>query len=304
MTTYKQQTASDSMTSSWAKRGFTLVELLVVIAIIGVLIALLLPAVQAAREAARRIQCSHHLGQLILAVHHYEMTYGAYPPGTLESQGPIRHVAQGYHHNWIGQILPYIEETVTFRHIDFTVGVYDPANQPVYDLQLPILQCPSTFGSEPNFANYAGVHHHVEAAIDVTNTGVFFLNSAIRQKEVTDGLTHTAFLGEHLPIDPGLGWMSGTRATLRNMGTPLNGAGMGGFGGWGGADDPIFLEEEDLSGAEAVGLPVGGFASRHPGGAQFAFGDGHVRFLSETVMPGVLQQMGHRADGQLITTRP
>ncbi len=295
------------MTPSWKQRGFTLVELLVVIAIIGVLIALLLPAVQAAREAARRMNCSHNLGQLILAVHHYELTYGAYPPGTLESQGPIRHVPQGYHHNWIGQILPYIEESVTFRHIDFTVGVYNPANQPVYELHLPILQCPSTFGMEPNFGNYAGVHHHVEAAIDVDNSGIFFLNSAIRQREVTDGLTHTVFLGEHLPSDPGLGWMSGTRATLRNMGTPINSAPgfMGGWGeDWGEEDGAMILEEEDLSGAEAVGLPVGGFASRHPGGAQFAFGDGHVRFMSDVVMPGVLQQMGHRSDGQLITDRP
>src|ERR1044071_4219572 len=71
------------------KSAFTLVELLVVIAIIGVLVALLLPGVQAAREAARRSMCCGHLNQLILAVHNYEMAHGCYPPGTLDATGPI-----------------------------------------------------------------------------------------------------------------------------------------------------------------------------------------------------------------------
>lgn len=282
------------------RRGFTLVELLVVIAIIGVLISLLLPAVQAAREAARRVSCSHRLGQLILAVHSYELAHGMYPAGTLESKGPILHRPQGYHHNWIVQILPYFEEMNTYQHIDFTVGVYAPANQPVYDLALSILKCPSLWGSEPNSSDYAGVHHDVEAAIDVTNSGTFFLNSAVRQRDVRDGLSHTAFLGEKLPDAMGLGWMSGTRATLRNMGSPFGGAGT--FGGL--TSGPIELENGNLGAAEAVGLPVGTFGSQHPGGAQFAFGDGHVRFLSATIDPAALQQMGHRADGQLIEVRP
>jgi prepilin-type N-terminal cleavage/methylation domain-containing protein/prepilin-type processing-associated H-X9-DG protein len=283
-----------------ARCGFTLVELLVVIAIIGVLISLLLPAVQAAREAARRVSCAHRIGQLILAVHSYELAHGMYPAGTLESKGPILHRPQGYHHNWIVQILPYFEEMNTYQHIDFAVGVYAPANQPVYDLVLPILKCPSLWGSEANSSDYAGVHHDVEAAIDVTNSGTFFLNSAVRQRDVRDGLSHTAFLGEKLPDVVGLGWMSGTRATLRNMGSPFGGAGT--FGGL--TSGPIELENGNLGAAEAVGLPVGTFGSQHPGGAQFAFGDGHVRFLSSDIDPAALQQMGHRADGQLIEVRP
>ncbi len=90
--------------------AFTLVELLVVIAIIGILIALLLPAVQSAREAARRASCMNNLTQLGLALSNYEMANGALPPGTTESKGPIHNIAQGVHISWLVQILPFIEE--------------------------------------------------------------------------------------------------------------------------------------------------------------------------------------------------
>src|SRR5688572_19511410 len=98
----------------YKRSGFTLVELLVVIAIIGILVALLLPAVQAAREAARRMSCVNNLTQLILAVQNYDATYRVYPPGTLNPTGPIADVAQGQHHNWLIQLLPYFEEQNTY----------------------------------------------------------------------------------------------------------------------------------------------------------------------------------------------
>lgn len=100
------------------RKAFTLVELLVVIAIIGILIALLLPAVQAAREAARRCSCTNNLSQMILAVQNYNMAHEVYPPGTINAEGPIASEPQGYHHNWISQILPYMEELSIYRHID------------------------------------------------------------------------------------------------------------------------------------------------------------------------------------------
>ena len=101
-----------------------------VIAIIGILVALLLPAVQAAREAARRMSCTNNLCQLILAVQNYEMTFRVLPPGTVNDTGPIQNQPTGYHHNWITQILPYVEEQVIYNHVDFKVGVYDDANLP------------------------------------------------------------------------------------------------------------------------------------------------------------------------------
>src|SRR5687768_3577398 len=107
---YRHNVSHCAVSSCTRNCCFTLVDLFWVIAIIGILVALLLPAVQAAREAARRSSCSNNLVQLILAVNQYEMAHSAYPPGTVEPAGPIQNVAKGYHHGWITQILPYIEQ--------------------------------------------------------------------------------------------------------------------------------------------------------------------------------------------------
>jgi len=319
------------------QKGFTLVELLVVIAIIGILVALLLPAIQAAREAARRTECNQNLCQLVVAVHNYEMAWGVYPPGTIEAKGPIQNHAHGYHHNWLVQLLPYMEQKNAYQQIDWKVGVYHKNNAPVRQLTIAHLLCPSQPASAENYSSYAGVHHDIEAPIDVNNNGVFFLNSRVTYDDITDGSAHTLFIGEKYIEQGDLGWMSGTNATLRNTGTPPNAGGggtrnwargpageqdswdeMGGMSGAYGMEHEGFdelgeldavaevVEEEpeagDPSGPPPKGpvLPVGGFGSVHPGGCQFAFGDGHVGFLTESISQPVYQQLGHRADGKLL----
>ncbi len=314
------------------RTGFTYLEMVVVIAIIGVLVALLLPAVQAAREAARRMACGNHLEQLILAVQQYEAAHGVYPPGTIADQGPILNVPQGYHHGWISQILPYLEQEVVARNIDRRASVYGPANRDPRRADIEVLRCPSSPAGGVGYSDYAAVHHDREAPIDVDNNGVFFLNSAIRYDDVVDGVSNTIFLGEKATVRGDLGWMSGTRATLRNFGV----FGGGGWG-WGNAprlpwtgdgpppdaasesgpremlndqalkealfqaaeSDTSLLPEQRVQVPQDMRLAVGGFSSVHPGGAQFARGDGSVRFVAETIDIQVRWQLANRADRRL-----
>ncbi len=300
--------------------GFTLVELLVVIATIGILVAMLLPAIQASREAPRRGQCMNNVSQLILATHNYENAHEVLPAGVVDALGPIRHAEQGYHIGWIARILPYVEERTTYQHIDFARGAYDKANMPVRAMTLSLLVCPSEVGSGP-FSSYAACHHDVEAPIDSDNHGVFFLNSRVRHEDILDGTTHTIFLGEKVTksTDNDLGWLSGTRSTLRNTGTaanadtratetPVEDVGSGKLADDNTSSKPIenFVPAR-VANAAKPGTPlyVGGFGSVHPGGVTvFAFGDGAVRVLTDDIDAQAYQQMGHRSDGQLRSDSP
>ncbi len=275
-----------------SRRAFTLIELLVVIAIISVLIALLLPAVQSAREAARRCQCTNNLMQLNIALQSYENAFEVLPPGVVDNgKGPISSVAKGYHFSWIAQILPFIEEKVAYKNIDFRASVYDPANDTVRGHAIGMLMCPSNAGFGSSGSNYAACHHDVEAPISAGNDGVFYLNSAIRRDDVEDGLAYTIYLGEKRnEID--LGWPSGTRSTLRNTGWGVNAA----------APSSVNLAATTAPSpltALVSPLGVGGFSSPHPGGANVALGDGSVRFLKNSCGSSIMKLLGNRHDGQM-----
>ena len=279
------------------RSAFTLVELLVVIAIIGVLVGLLLPAVQAAREAARRTSCLNNLVQLTLAVHNFEFGFEHLPAGVINPDGPIRNEEIGQHVSWTVQILPYLEQQALYSVFDIEAGVYAPANREARNVQLATLLCPSfaypyagqDVDSKPS--GYAGCHHDSEAPIASDNNGMLFLNSRIRYSEIADGSSNTILLGELVPSASELGWASGTRATLRNT------SGINRTQVWNrnpSLPDPAI---DNVAGS----LQVGGFSSMHPGGANFAIADGSSRFLSESIDPDLLRQLGHRADGELMT---
>lgn len=322
--------------------AFTLIEVLVCLAIIVALISLLLPAVQAAREAARRYSCANNLSQLMLAIENYESSHAALPPGTIDAKRPLESRPVGYHMSWIAQILPFIEQSPLYRNLDFSVSAYDRKNAGVRRYSLALLICPSDFTSGIGGSHYAGCHHDLEAPIDEDNHGVLFLNSNIRYRDIRDGRGQTIALGEILLTSGAeLGWLSGSRSTLRNTGTPINNTTSAGgllaamvvtgevreglvvpleeFSPQsplpGNTVKPPWFSTDEYRVDEALeyqpsgslsakpSLVVGGFESRHGEGAQFAFADGSVRFLAETVDSSVYRHLGHRADGQLLDDR-
>lgn len=290
--------------------AFTLIELLVVIAIISVLIALLLPAVQAAREAARRAQCVNNLMQLGIALSNYESAHEMLPSGVVNQTGPILDQPKGYHFGWLVQILPYCELKNIYNHLNHNVGLYETQNITTRSNLVRGFLCPSDPGPNrgPNGAamtNYAGSHNDVEAPINTNNNGVLFLNSAIRFEDITDGTSQTIFVGEKLNDGLGEGWASGTRASLRNMGGSPNRATTNSAPGVDPSDDDGATAGGAQGGAAASQDTlsfVGTFGSRHPGGANVAFGDGSVRFLKSSAAPKVRRWLANRADGEIISS--
>jgi prepilin-type N-terminal cleavage/methylation domain-containing protein/prepilin-type processing-associated H-X9-DG protein len=287
------------------RRGFTMIELLTVVAIIAILIALLLPAVQSAREAARRVQCEKNLLQLGIAMGNYASTHRVFPPGVVNDKGPIRDLPRGYHVGWAVQLLPYIEQGNIYRHIDFRQGVYADANLTTLSHFIGVFICPSDWTAGP--MSYMGCHHDVEAPIDADNHGVLYLNSHVAYDDLTDGPAYTILLGEALHSAT-LGWASGTRATLRNAGHRLNELDPWATA-WGSPSLNMqnHAELRDPDGVTTMVqggvLPlyhVGGFSSYHPQGVNFLFCDGSARFLKVSIDQSVLYRLANRADGEVI----
>lgn len=267
------------------KPGFTLIELLVVIAIIAILMAMLLPAVQMAREAARRTQCKNSLMQLSLALHNYEMAFDCFPPGSVNPTGPIQALPNGYHMGWAVALLPFMEQQNMFNTVNMNKSVYDPDNLMVRGTVIAVLHCPTDWAGSKNgtiaATNYVGIHNDAEAPINSDNNGILFLNSSVRYEQITDGSSNTLLLGEKMRGADELGWATGTRDSLRNA-SGVNA----------GATTPSKLIPNPDP------LVVGGISSHHTGGVNAAMADGSVRFFSSAANTTVLQQLANRHDGE------
>lgn len=313
---------------STARAGFTLVELLVVIAIIGVLVALLLPAVQAAREAARRSQCSNNLKQIALALQNYESAKRMLPPGRLgcDGSGPANLCgtqtdAQRSGMSGFVLLLPYLEGNALFALYDPAVPVWPrtsvwwtPNNLQLIAARPGVMICP-TDESEPYSENTlidpgasvyripadakaaVGSYAFVTGSIGTANaqkpngepgepkfnnTGLFYYAVTHKFAQCIDGLSNTMVVGEvidgHTQNSSNI-WtraarfMDGQRAT----------------------DNPLNTRPGDPVASTQYGLRVNGaFASRHPAGCQFAFGDGRVQFLTETISPDLYMALSTR----------
>ncbi len=303
-------------------RGFTLVELLVVIAIIGILIALLLPAVQAAREAARRSHCSNNVKQIGLALHNYHDVHLAFPPGSFWTGTAYA----DYRGSILVRLLMYLEQQPLYGLWDFRNPngvsvdnqVFPGTSKLLQSTQIPAYTCPSdVWPAVGNFAfhNYAasdGPTAHGNNANCSCPTwaswnvyalapydGVHFAGpftrwpQSTKMADVTDGLSNTIFFGEVRPqcsAHNSNGWASS------NNGQGLTATIV-----------PINYDSCSRDAAEPDGCrrycnwsTELGFKSLHPGGAQFLLGDASVRFISQTIDHWTYQYLGAKDDGKAV----
>ncbi|MEN6495153.1 MAG: DUF1559 domain-containing protein [Thermoguttaceae bacterium] len=284
-------------------KGFTLVELLVVIAIIGILIALLLPAVQAAREAARRTQCNNNLKQIGLALHNYHDTFGVFPPGCISS-GTNPPNGGNAVSGWVF-ILPFMEMENLHRLWDFRYS-YDAAeNNAAKKVPVDGYFCPSKPRPEKASSSVAYGDYALSAGTGHTNSGsvyyrkgMFSQNSVCRFGDILDGTSNTIAVGEKRTVQstslvsPQYRW--GWHST-RNMCYPVN------IDVVPNATFTFYLDNgTTVSGTSAAWNDYwANFGSDHPGGVQFLAADGSVHFVSETIEFSLYQHLGDKADGNV-----
>ena len=300
-------------------KAFTLVELLVVIAIIGVLVALLLPAVQAAREAARRSQCKNNLKQLGLAMMLHHDAYKVYP----QAGEGFQEDRPGY----LARLLPYIESANVETQVVYSELFHDQNNsnnRQLSLLSLPMFQCPSLSEEELvdlywrsqlqvdfQTASYNAVSGSGRElalnkdgdkfGIDATcgrpgGDGLIFANSKVNMRQVTDGTSQTFAMGERNyelrawlrgPVRAGA--CTSNAKTVRHII-------VNNIDSW---DNAYINDNSGRSGD--VGFSNLPFGSNHPGGAHFAHADGSVEFYSEDTGQCLLRRLAAMADGDILS---
>jgi prepilin-type N-terminal cleavage/methylation domain-containing protein len=299
------------------RRGFTLIELLTVIAIIAILISLLLPAVQQAREAARRTSCRNNLKQIGLALHNYHEAHKCFPFG----QG-----GSGGKYSAISQVLSYLEQKNVYDAINFNLDVTDPANGFPRGVEMAVLRCPSdSDNTQP--ASGAAINYYGNKGSSIywgatDQNGVFFKSSCVRIRDIKDGTTQTAAFSERVLTD-------GSNGTV----SPIADVFLGNSGGDPNTPDeavsmcyavdinnlanqfPVFMGAPWMNGQHCylhVDTPNRrscGFyptkatmpaSSWHPGGVHTLLCDGSVHFISENINRQIWRAMGTRNGKEVV----
>jgi len=278
-----------------ARQAFTILELLVAIGVVGLLAAILLPALSAAREAARRVQCVDHLRQIGLALHAYHDQHDSLPAGWQEEATRVSS------YGWAVSLLPFLENENLYRQVDRNRPLAHPANTAARHTTIPDLLCPSDI-SEPGFllhmdhahgatsgfsatspavelptASYVGVFGTFEADDEIPcppGDGTFIGSETIRFADLQRGLSNTLVVGERTMARVPSTWLGveifGEDAACRIVGNA-----------W---ISPNCRQCDECE-----------FDSRHPGGANFLWGDGHVSLLAETISSEEYRVLAQRA---------
>jgi len=296
--------------------AFTLVELLVVIAIVGVLIALLLPAVQSARETARRLSCKNNLKQIALGMHQFESTFGKLPPGyeyAADPQGNRR----GY--SWGAWLLPFMELKNIHAQIDFDQPVYAVANTKVRAKHLPIFLCPSDTISPIGFVEMQNESYAMACYVANFGTpdldidqeqawgslnalgpfesmwGPFYRNSTTPFKQITDGLSHTLMIGERQngpfrspSTGPHFEYETTWIGAVRDHDDPADDHGHMVLFQTGNPPNASTSDDRDVS-------------APHAGIAQFLFCDGSVHAVREEIDLEVYRALGTMNQGETVS---
>jgi prepilin-type N-terminal cleavage/methylation domain-containing protein/prepilin-type processing-associated H-X9-DG protein len=316
--------------------AFTLIELLVVIAVIGILIALLLPAVQKVRESANRTKCVNNLKQLGLALHNYHDVNLAFPYGMIDK---INDTSTGFRICWAHLLLPYIEQDNLYHilkpQMDTTIATGAGGNGAINwtnnQTIIPAYLCPSDSangkilnggGNQGFFGNYvlcAGNTAFGDATASTQLNGMFYSLSKTRIADVTDGLTNTVMASELIVVPN----QNGDPASCASGGYDYRGAYYNSISG-GALFDTLYPPNEHTvgdyiwnrcsvqqPGSSQPVAPCAGCTlinatqinarSYHPGGVNAALADGSVRFISNNIQTTTWQQLGSRSLGEVIT---
>ncbi len=296
------------------RRAFTLIELLVVIAIIGILISLLLPAVQKIRAAAARLQCQNNLKQLGLACHNYHDANQSLPPGYLALTSyadGATDTTPGW--GWAAFLLPYLEQGPLYQQLDFTRPV---ENSSAVQTLVKLFLCPAD--SPPSAAFVVGDPTGAPVIVaapssyaatcgpdasdvaDPTGLGVFYRNSRTRFTDITDGTSQTVMIGERAWLDSQGIWAGAPAGAVLRAG-PRN--------SWQTVTAPaptlVLAHNNWINIKSDADGGLDDLSSYHTGGVNVLFADGSVHFIHSITVDGpdhwAFWAMGTRANGDLVT---